>query len=59
MTMTQEKKPTTRTTYTVCHGGSLLGLGVWSSGHATRAEAEASARECAQVVGGSPIIVRE
>ena len=47
------------TTWTVYHGGSLLGLGRWSGPHATEAAAEASARECVQVVGGEPTIERE
>ena len=49
---------TTSRTWTVYHGGSLYGLGVWSEGHTTRAEALASARECRQVVGGEPFVER-
>lgn len=42
--------------WTVYHGGQHHGLGRWSGPHATRREAEDSARQCRQVVGGDPTI---
>lgn len=49
----------TTETYTVFHGGNLLGTGSWERGIGGLKAARESARKCLQVVGGSPIIVRD